>query len=95
MRLTSRIFLGAVFALSLSGIAFAETPTTEPGEFTLSAEHQLDEQFELSLAGAADAGLHRLAGPTTMICGGSELETCVVTTEGTPRQAMPAAIAAN
>ncbi|MEM9175162.1 MAG: hypothetical protein AAGC67_07995, partial [Myxococcota bacterium] len=95
MRFTSRIFLGALLAVGLASVAHAETPNTEPGEFTLNAELQLDQQFELSLADAADSGLHRLAGPTTMNCSHSELETCVVTTEGTPRAALPAAIAAH
>ena len=98
MRSMSRFLLGACLALGLSGLAFAETPETtssiEPGEFTHFAELRLDQQFELSLASAAEGRLHALAGPTTMTCSHvltvAELETCVVTAEGTPRSAVPA-----
>lgn len=99
MRPLSRFLLGAALALSFSSVALAETPATESGEFTLNAELRLDQQFELSLADPADGLLHAPNGPSTMSCSHvvntSEYETCVVTTEGTPRQAMPAAIAAN
>ena len=95
MRLMTRTLLGAALALSFSSVALAETPTTETGEFTLTAELELDQQFELSLADATDSALLRMSGPTTMNCSFGDLETCVVTTEGTPRQAVPAAIAAN
>lgn len=103
MRPLIRIVLGAALALGLSSLAAAETPdstsSTEPGEFTQFTEVSLDEQFELSLANAAEGQLHRLAGPSTMSCSHaltvSEFETCVVTAQGKPHPAVPAAIAAN
>jgi len=95
----SQIFFGAFLALSLSSIASAETSATEAGEFTHTAQLRLDQQFELSVADVAAGQLWRLGGPSTMSCSHAvnrtELETCVVTTEGTPRSAVPAAIAAN
>ena len=99
MRSMSRFLLGAALALGFSSAALAETPATESGEFTLTAELRLDQQFELTLADPAARLLHGPNGPSTMSCSHvvntSEYETCVVTTEGTPRPAMPAAIAAN
>ncbi len=99
MRSMSRIFLGTFLALGLSSVAVAETSATEAGDFTLSAQLRLDQQFELSVADATAGQLWRLGGPSTMSCSHAvnrtELETCVVTAEGTPRSAVPAAIAAN
>jgi len=99
MRSMSRMLLGAFFALALSSPAVAETPATNGGDFTHTAQLQLDQQFELSVEDVAAGQLWRLGGPSTMSCSHAvnrtELETCVVTTEGTPRSAVPAAIAAN
>lgn len=99
MRSMSRFLLGAALALSFSSVALAETAATESGEFTLTAQLRLDQQFELSLADPAEGVLRSLDGPSSMSCShvvnASEYEICVVTTEGTPRAAMPAAIAAN
>ena len=103
MRSMSRIFLGALFAVSLSGLAYADShdsnSSVQPGEVTLTAQLDLDRQFERSLDGAADARFQRMAGPTQMTCAHalttSELDTCVVTAQGTPRAAVPAAIASH
>ncbi|MBB84650.1 MAG: hypothetical protein CL931_12640 [Deltaproteobacteria bacterium] len=102
MRLIPRTLLGAFLALSLSSVAGAEA-----GKFSLTAELELeqrfelelDQRFELELADTANGRLLRLSGPSTMSCShaltAGEIDTCVVTAEGTPRPAMPAAIAAN
>ena len=99
MRSTSRIFLGAFFALALSSPAVAETPAANGGDFTHTAQLQLDQQFELYVEDMAAGQLWRLGGPSTMSCSHAfnrnELETCVVTAEGTPRSAVTASIAAN
>ena len=103
MLLPSRILISVLFAATLSSVSSAETPDSitsiEPGEITLSAQLDLDEQFERSLAHAADSRLQRMAGPSSMICspaiGGDEFDTCVVTALGTPLAAGPAAIAPN
>ncbi|MGB0618731.1 MAG: hypothetical protein ACPGVZ_04610 [Myxococcota bacterium] len=107
MRLIPRTLLGAFLALSLSSVAGAEAPSAEASEFSLTAELELehrfelelDQRFELELSDTANGRFLRLSGPSTMSCShaltASELDTCVVTAEGTPRPAMPAAIAAN
>lgn len=99
MRLIPRTLLGAFLALSLSSVAGAEAPSAEAGKFLLTAELELDQRFELELADTANGRLLRLSGPSTMSCShaltASKIDTCVVTAEGTPRPAMPAAIAAN
>ncbi len=107
MRLIPRTLLGAFLALSLSSVAGAEAPSAAAGKFLLTAELELeqrfelelDQQFELELADTANGRLLRLSGPSTMSCShaltASKIDTCVVTAEGTPRPAMPAAIAAN
>ena len=107
MRLIPRTLLGAFLALSLSSVAGAEAPSAAAGKFLLTAELELeqrfelelDQRFELELADTANGRLLRLSGPSKMNCShalnASELDTCVVTAEGTPRPAMPAAIAAN
>ena len=99
MRLIPRTLLGAFLVLGVSSVAGAEAPSDETCEFTLTAELELDQRFELALADTANGRLLRLSGPSKMNCShalnASELDTCVVTAEGTPRPAMPAAIAAN
>ena len=99
MRLIPRTLLGAFLALSLSSVAGAEAPSAAAGKFLLTAELELDQRFELELADTANGRLLRLSGPSTMSCShaltASKIDTCVVTAEGTPRPAMPAAIAAN
>ena len=99
MRSMSRILLGAFLAFSLSNVAVAETSATQASDFTHTAQLRLDQQFELSVADVGAGQLWRLGGPSRMSCSHAvnrtELETCVVTTEGTPRPAVPAAIAAN
>lgn len=98
MRSTSRILLGAFFALALSSPAVAETLAASGGDFTHTAQLRLDQQFELSVEDVAAGQLWRLGGPSTMSCSHafnrSEFETCVVTAEGSPRSAVPAAMAA-
>ena len=99
MRLIPRTLLGAFLALGLSSAAGAEKPSDETDEFTLTAELELKHRFEFELADTANGRLLRLSGPSTMSCShaltASELDTCVVTAEGTPRPTMPASIAAN
>lgn len=103
MRTMSRVFLGVLLAVGLPSVAFAETPgsnpSSAPGDFTLSAQLDLDQQFELSFAHAADGRLQRMSGPSSMSCSHalttSILDTCVVTAQGTPRSAGPAALAAH
>jgi len=101
----SRVFLGVLLVVGLSSVAFAETPNSNlssvPGDFTLSTQLDLDQQFERSLAHAADGRLQRMSGPSSMSCSHalttSILDTCVVTAQGTPRSARsagPAALAA-
>lgn len=105
MRLIPRTLLGAFLALSLSSVAGAEAPSAETSVFSLTAELELEHRFELELdqrfelSDTANGRFLRLSGPSTMSCShaltASEIDTCVVTAEGTPRPAMPAAIAAN
>jgi len=102
MRPMTRVFFAALLALAWTTAASAETPETnssiEPGDFALVTELRLENAFEKS-AQANDKLFHALAGPTTMNCSHattiSELETCVVTAEGTPASAVPAALAKN
>lgn len=105
MRTMSDVFLGVLLAVGLSSVAFAETPvrnpSSAPGDFTLSVQLDLDQQFELSLAHAADGRLQRMSGPSSMSCAHALttgiFDTCVVTAQGTPRSARtagPAALAA-
>lgn len=101
MRFTSRFSVVALSALVWASVASAETPnrTTqlEPGGYAVVTEMQLEDAFEKSATRGPDEFLRRLAGPTSMDCTNavtlSEFETCVVTAEGTPRTAMPAALA--
>ena len=101
MRSLTRIFLGSLLAAAATSVASAETPTVtpsiEPGEFVHTIELRLDDEFEKSATRSADSVLGRLAGPSSMDCSPtasrSALETCVVTTEGTPLAAVPAALA--
>jgi len=97
----SRVFFGVMLAVGLSSAAFAETPDSNPsaapGDFTLTAQLDLDQQFERSLANAADGRLQRMSGPSSMSCSQAlttnGLDTCVVTAQGTKRSAVPAALA--
>ena len=92
MRSMSRVFLGVLLAVGLPSAAFAETPninpSSAPGDFTLTAQLHLDQQFERSLAHAADGRLQRMSGPSSMSCShtltANKLDTCVVTAQGTP-----------
>lgn len=101
MRLMNRFSLAAVFAASTASLAMAETPNTnpsvEPGAFADVIEMRLDDEFEKSAVGLSDEALGRLGGPSSMSCSHaltqSDLETCVVTADGTPTPAMPAALA--
>lgn len=103
MRFMSRILITALIALAWTVSASAETPgsnpSVEPGDFESLTELRLQSEFEKSVAGASHSQLHGLAGPTTMNCSHAvtrtELETCVVTAEGTPNGAVPAALAVN
>lgn len=101
MRLMSRMLFGAFIALSFSGLAIAETPSTqssvEPGALAHATEMQLTDAFEKSTSRAGSSFLLGMAGPSSMSCSHAktmtEHETCVVTTEGTPESAVPAALA--
>ena len=103
MRPITRGFFAALLALAGTTAAYAETsetnPSIEPGDFALVTELQLETAFERTAGQTGDSLLHGLAGPTTMNCSYattiSELETCVVTAEGTPASAVPAALAKN
>jgi len=97
----TRVFFAALLALAWTTAASAETPETnpsiEPGDFALMTELRLENAFEKSTQ--SNELFNALAGPTTMNCSHattiSELETCVVTAEGTPVSAVPAALAKN
>ena len=99
----SRVFLTALIALAWTTAASAEFPDSDPSvkprNFASLTEFALEIEFEKTAAGASNSGLHGLAGPTTMNCSRAEipsqLETCVVTAEGTPKSAVPAELAVN
>ena len=103
MRCISRVFLTALIALAWTTAASADVPGSnpyvEPRNFTSLTELALESEFEKTAGGASNSGLHALAGPTTMTCSHavipSQLETCVVTAEGTPKSAVPATLAVN
>ena len=103
MRPITRVFFAALLALAGTTAAYAETsethPSIEPGAFAHVTELQLENAFEKTAGQADDSLFQALAGPTTMNCSYattiSELETCVVTAEGTPAAAVPAALAKN
>jgi hypothetical protein len=101
MRLISRIIVGTLIAFTWTSLASAETTTTqssiEPGEFAHATEMRLDDEFEKTVSRASEVVLSGLSGPSSMNCSHAvtmtELETCVVTAEGMPRLAAPAALA--
>jgi hypothetical protein len=103
MRSISRVLFTALIALAWTTAASAEvpgsTPSVEPETFASLTVLRLEREFEKSAASASDSRFHGLAGPTTMNCSRasirSELETCVVTVEGTPRAVVPATLAVN
>lgn len=102
MRFVPSILLGVVATLAATS-AFAETPdatpSIEPGDFAQFAELRLGDEFEKSVARVGDGSLTGLGGPSSMSCShaltGDALDTCVVTAQGAPSPAAPAALAQN
>ena len=101
MRPLTRYVLPAIFALTCTQLASAETPETaptlEPGAIASVAEMELDDAFEKSTAHQSDEFLRRLAEPTSMDCTNAVTrdpsETCIVRAEREPASSPPAALA--
>ena len=98
MKFTAQIFLTALFALGLSGVAAAESPVStgnvSANTFEATTHDQLDAAFE-HFTSESTLDLSGLAGPTSMDCANTpkeSLETCVVRLIGRP---LPSALAQN
>ncbi len=98
-----RFLLTALFAMSWTGLAVADTTDSadslDPSVLRAITNMQLDSVFEETLATKTKEdrrSLHSLAGPTSMDCTNSVMrdgiETCVVSTHGNA-VAVPAALA--
>ena len=100
MRLMPKIIAGTLIAFAWTSLASAETsaqPSIELGEFAHATEMRLDDEIEKTVSRASDAVLSGLSGPSSMSCSHAvtmtELETCVVTANGSTKSGMPAALA--
>jgi len=85
MRLITRIITGTLITFTCTGLASAETTTTQlsipPGEFAYATEMRLDsefahatemrldDEFEKTVTRASEIVLSGLAGPSSMNCG--------------------------
>jgi hypothetical protein len=101
MQALSHFAIAALLALTWSGLASAESPDANPsiesGLLASVTEMKLDQAIEESGPLGSDDFLRGLAGPSSMDCTHavtrSDFETCIVSVEGSPRTAVPAALA--
>lgn len=99
MQPKSRIFLATLIAVTWSGLASAQSPSTEPETDELNSVIELNLDVALEESAHVDhrTAMLALTGPTSMSCTHpalrNSLETCVVTTPSNRQAAMPAALA--